>query len=149
MTDAIRDLVAARSLDSPETIAAFEEAVSRLPKRPTGEEIEQLLPVFDDETAYPEVMFELLHVIEDADVGVEELAVARALPSLDVHSPWWSEVLVIRMLNNSASQPLLVEAALRNPPSKQALLKVLGRIAQGGDAVAGLAREAIAQLQSP
>ncbi len=146
---ALARLQAARQLDSPELVSEFVSALDQLPMPLTSEMAEALLSIFDDSTSSHDVMFDLIHQIEKSGFGVEESAVASGIAGLLQRSPWWAEVIVMRLLNYAPSRELLSESAKAKPESRDALARLLAQIGQGNEDVARFAREGLVQLQSP
>jgi hypothetical protein len=147
MTDTIKTLEETRALDSPERVAAFDRAVQELPRTLSSADIERLLKVFDDNTPWPDVMFTLVHRIEDTPVGVEERALVRSLPTFAMEAPWWAGVLTIGILNEPASRDALVGvASTADARSREALLGVLARIASESHDVGHIARDVAAAI---
>lgn len=143
MNDPVTDLIDARSLNSEQEISRFIAALQRLPSEPSAELVDQLLRVFDDETQLPDVMFDVVHLIERARPGVEEDALLHSLVEMVSRAPWWTETLLMRLLNNVPSRAALIVATARAPEASAALLALLGNIAQGSDDVARRAAETI------
>jgi hypothetical protein len=145
--EVVARLLASREFGSREKAAEWLAALDELPTVLTQSQVESLLPVFDDETSYPDEMFDLIHRIEKSDLGVEEEAILRQLPGFAARSPWWCETLLIRLLNHAPSRDHLISAAPRFPDSRQAFEALLARIADGGDVVGQIARDVATKIE--
>ena len=147
MSDVLERIRNAAQLQTDEDVEAFGAALDDLPDELSLTLLRELHLSFDDETAEPEVMYDLLHRIEDAPAGAQETAFVAIAADMAARSPWWAETVLIRMLNNPASRTELVSRTREaDAPNELAIGRLLGQIGEGSDSVASIAKAVSAEL---
>ena len=110
--DLIDKLKTNRLLRTEEEAKAFDEGLAALAQR-SKSELKQHLPnillVFDDAAEHVEVMWGLLHFVED--FGIEEYlrAIGEAEPELSNRASDWVDTFIVRILNSDEHHPVLRE----------------------------------------
>jgi hypothetical protein len=107
LEETVKQLEANRRMRSSEEVVAFEKAleyISTLNKLNDLELLERLHLVFDDDTEHHEIMFGLVHLLENADVDMQIIALVKALPRLKALAPEWAKILHFRLLNDAVSR---------------------------------------------
>lgn len=148
MIDPIEELTRRNSLSSPDDVSAFEAAIDALPAELSLPDLRRMLLILNDGADDYTVMYDLLHRIEDTPMGDEERAFVDVLPTMLGTSPWWTETVVMRLLNNEVSKARLL-AALHDgePTSRVAALDLLARVSASEEPVARKAEELLASLR--
>ena len=123
MDDAIDALVRSRRLATDADVEQFDRALDALPAELSGPVVIRLLDGFDDDSAVPEVTFNLIHRIEKTASPRYEQALVAGLPHLHETAPWWAEVLVIRIVNSDSSRAAVISAAGEATPEERATLR--------------------------
>lgn len=97
--DIYGQLVKNAALRSPEQVEAFEDALAQAAALDDPDVIPAVLGILDDATEFPEVMYGVVHLVEDfPDVEYLPRLVAAA-PELIAHAPGWAETLHKGILN--------------------------------------------------
>jgi len=112
----IEKLIQNRMMETDEEIKNFEEALESLVKIKDVSIIPLLCKGFDDDTDEDEIMFNLLHIIEDFE-GVEALKhQVSAMPYMtENNAKMWAKVMNYRILNSSEYR-LLYTSVLQSLP---------------------------------
>ncbi len=82
----------------------FESAIENIVSLNDVNLIKDLCAGFDDQTEDDEVMFGLIHAIEDFDGEKGLFETAKAIPSMLPHAKGWATVLNYRVLNHEPSR---------------------------------------------
>ena len=80
---------------------------------------------FFDDTEGEEIMWNLLHLVEDFPGPAYALALVQALPGMVTQAREWALLLLQRVLNSANDRPLLRDAYLTGSPEQQQLLRDL------------------------
>jgi primosomal protein N' len=133
VADLIKTLQMNRLLRSPAEVEAFDDAlaaIADLPEAEIGPYLPRLFLVFDDACVQPEVMWGLLHLIEDYDLEPMMRAYVSVIPTMLRQAPDWTLRITNRVLNSEHDRRAL-KALLSVLPSaeRQALHAVLAQIA--------------------
>jgi hypothetical protein len=102
-------------------VVAFEATLRALPPSPDPELLAALHLVFDDATANPEVMFELVHYLESCPAGLRLRAMLSVLPAMVAKAPWWCKVLHYRILSDPASRAEYASVVATAAPEARAV----------------------------
>ena len=84
-------------------IDKFDEILGKIAELNDPNSIEGLIQYFDDDSDYPEVIFGIIHLIEQFD---DDTYLINLLPnsiSMFRESPYWIEVLHYRILNSPST----------------------------------------------
>lgn len=63
-----------------------------------------LIPLFNDNCKFPEVMFSIIHTIERFDDETYVREILKTLPTLLAKSPYWANVIHFRIFNHPPSR---------------------------------------------
>jgi len=105
----MRILAANKLMRSPDEVAAFENALTKLAENPKNEDLPELHLILDERCEQPEVMFSLIHFIENFEVKAQLQAFITVVPQLIVVAPDWTRILHSRILNDEATSRLYGE----------------------------------------
>ena len=149
--DPLLRLRESRLMRTDEEVAIFIAALDELAERRRQTDLPALHKAFDDQTQHLEVMWTLVHLIEDFDYQAGANALMSALPEMMPTAYDWMELLVIRTLNSDVARPMLMDAF--RPSSRveqEALRTIIEGIAdfdkEAPDPVAVRAREFLGHL---
>lgn len=110
LEDLIMTLKTNRLIRSRAEVVAFDEALAAVASQPERE-VENFLPelftVFDDACQQHEVMWGLVHFVEDFDLETMIRAYAQAMPTLFQQAPEWAEILMHGVLNSDTDRAAL------------------------------------------
>lgn len=129
----VATLRANRDLATPDQVKAWDQAIAQFPVDPSF--LRELHLVFTDATQNYEVMFGLLHVLEDYDMDVQLAAYVSALPDMLAEAREWAFRLTWRILNDA--------------PSREAYKAVLKAAEPAAAAVARAILEEVARDEKP
>ncbi len=87
----------------------FESAIENIVSLNSSKFIKDLCTGFDDKTEDSEVMFGLIHAIEDFEGEEGLLEMAKAIPSMLPHAKEWATILNYRILNHEPSRRLYIQ----------------------------------------
>lgn len=92
--------------------------------------IELLVPLFNDEYPYDEIMYSIVHAIECFEDEVYAERILRTIPDFIYHSPRWASIVHIRILNSDTTRLLYIKECSMNASDEQkmALKKLLTKI---------------------
>lgn len=99
----IRILAANKLMRSPDEVAAFENALTKLAENPNNEDLPELHLILDERCEQSEVMFSLIHFLESFEVKAQLQAFITVVPQLIVVAPDWTRILHSRILNDEAT----------------------------------------------
>lgn len=118
-----------RNFESDENIPKFEEILGDIAKLKDPNVIRKLVNYLDDDSEYPDVIFAIVHLIEEFD---DHTYLQELLPSISLltqNSPYWAKVLHYRIMNSSTTltEYSKISSSL-SEDTKQALKKLLVEI---------------------
>jgi hypothetical protein len=87
----------------------FESAIENIVSLKDYSLIKDLCTGFDDKTENHEVMFGLVHVIEDFEGEEGLFEMVNAVPSMLSHAKEWATILNYRVLNHEPSRELYIQ----------------------------------------
>src|SRR5690348_9410363 len=99
MTTIPERLNATRLLQTAEECEQFEDALAEIDPASDLALLPMLYEVFDDQTAVPELMWQLLHLIESFEKEAHLCTLIEKTPFLRKHAPDWLETFWARILN--------------------------------------------------
>lgn len=109
-------------MKSQEDIAEFERIVWDLASTNNPDIIKRLLYLFDDNCLYPEVMYSLVHAVEQCPLEQYLSIILNALSFCIVRCPMWIETIYNRILNDPSSLELFRQNMYLAP--KKSLIKL-------------------------
>lgn len=115
-----------RNFENDENIPRFEEILGDIAKLKDPNVIQKLVNYLDDDSEYPDVIFGVVHLIEEFDDHTYLQKLLPNISSLIQKSPYWAKVLHYRIMNSPATleEYLKVSTSL-SEEAKQALKKIL------------------------
>jgi len=127
--DLIQQLYKNRKITTDKEFRLFQGAIEKLANHKlTIDLIPQLLKVFDDTCEHYEVMYGLVHLIEDFEYDYIQPLVTHT-SSLYLHAKRWLETFYIRILNDEESTLRLRNILLESPELiNDSLMKILNSI---------------------
>ena len=96
----IKDLQKNKLLRTQEECEAFDNALEKLSNYQSKEILEDLFLVFDDSAKEEEVMFGLIHFLEDYEMNTYLNGLAKSLPKMLQNAKEWVLILNKRILNS-------------------------------------------------
>ena len=97
----IQELIKARNLASQDECAMFENALSALWGKLEADDLDDVLKAFSDGTASDELMFSLVHLVEQNDGDEYMRKIALLTPDMD-GAKEWAKMLNRRILNSES-----------------------------------------------
>ncbi len=76
-----------RLMKTPQEINLFEETLEKLAKYPDDKHLKDLHLILDDNCEHPEIMFSLLHFLEDFETQQQIQAFIEVIPHLMITAP--------------------------------------------------------------
>jgi hypothetical protein len=81
----------------------FEDHLAKVADLRDPDHIGRLLPLFDDETEFDEVMFSIIHTMENCTGAAYVREILNYLESFFAHSTRWTVVISMRIMNSPAA----------------------------------------------
>lgn len=92
-----------RLMKTPQEINLFEETLEKLAKYPDDKDLKDLHLILDDNCEHPEIMFSLLHFLEDFEPQQQIQAFIEVIPQLMITAPEWTKIIHYRMINDESA----------------------------------------------
>lgn len=89
--------------ETKEDVEKFDKLLSQIAETKQPKYIPLLMEIFDDNTEFPEVMYNVVHLLEDYPDDVHAKAIIKWTPFMLSHAPVWLLTLVYATLNNPRS----------------------------------------------
>lgn len=123
LPEALSQLKQYAKMHTEEEAKLFDKILCALPPKIDIQIKEQLIELFDDETEFPEVMYNLVHILEhDWDEEYIKLILGKVVDY--EHAPGWFSSLVYHILNDTISLNLFAKNIyLANKESLNKLLE--------------------------
>jgi hypothetical protein len=99
-------------------VARFENVLADIAAMNDRTCIVLLCAFFDDDAEFDELMFSIIHTIENFDDATYASELVKAAPRLCERAPRWASIVFMRVLNSPTSTAMLVDA-LRNGTDEQ------------------------------
>lgn len=87
--------------------------------------IELLLPFFDDQCRFPEMMFSIIHTIERFDDQTYVGELIKSLPNFIEQSPYWAKILHFRIINSAPCFEVYKYQLSKAPEDTKSSAKIL------------------------
>lgn len=118
-----------RLLRNATEVNEFESAIENIISLKDVKLVKDLCSGFDDQTEDHEVMFGLVHAIEDFEGEEGLLEMTNAIPSMLPHAKEWATILNYRILNHEPSRKLYVNVLKKvNKSVKDIVIGILKNI---------------------
>ena len=92
-----------RLMKTPQEIKLFEETLEKIAKYPKDDNLKELHLILDDNCEHPEIMFSLLHFLEDFEPQQQIQAFIEVIPQLMITAPEWTKIIHYRMINDESA----------------------------------------------
>jgi hypothetical protein len=115
----IRILQENRLMKTPQEIDLFETTLEKIVKYPNNDNLKNLYLILDDNCEHPDVMFSLVHFLEDFDLQKQIQAFIEVIPKLMITAPEWTKIIHYRIVNDESACKLYrncLELANQNTP---------------------------------
>ena len=133
-----------RKLSTPEAAAAFDEALQELAQAGplTRADLRVLFRVFDDTCDNEEVMFGLVHLLEDSPLEEFLAGVLDVVKDLDATAPGWAKLFHYRIVNSESARSLYASMVRSAPEATRATVGRILRsiVSEEGDPLKGRAQ---------
>lgn len=118
-----------RLLRNATEVNEFESAIENIISLKDVKLVKDLCSGFDDQTEDHEVMFGLVHAIEDFEGEEGLIEMTNAIPSMLPHAKEWATILNYRILNHEPSRKLYVNVLKKvNKSVKDIVIGILKNI---------------------
>ena len=121
----IAELTANSHLRTPEEIRTFDKALEELSENSALEskDLSKLFMVFEDDCQDEEVMFGLVHFVEDFDLTDLLRTFIEVVPQLSAKAPRWTKLFHYRILNSDKARPLFKEMLRAADSATQGIIR--------------------------
>jgi hypothetical protein len=102
------DVKEAAHFQNYDDFSVFSEGVMKLAEKQNEETFQNLIGLFNDETRYPEVMFNLVHALESYPDELYVTLVLKFLDNISNSYKGWYARLVIRILNEDKCKQIFL-----------------------------------------
>jgi len=92
-----------RLMKTPQEIKLFEETLEKIAKYPKDDNLKELHLILDDNCEHPEIMFSLVHFLEDFDLQKQIPAFIEVIPQLMIAAPEWTKIIHYRIMNDESA----------------------------------------------
>lgn len=92
-----------RLMKTPQEINLFEETLEKIAEHPNDESLKDLHLILDDNCEHPEIMFSLVHFLEDFELQKQIQAFIEVIPQLIITAPEWTKTIHDRMINDESA----------------------------------------------
>ncbi|NEO52087.1 MAG: hypothetical protein F6K54_02705 [Okeania sp. SIO3B5] len=92
-----------RLMKTPQEINIFEETLEKIAKHPNDENLKDLHLILDDNCEHPEIMFSLVHFLEDFELQKQIPAFIEVIPQLMITAPEWTKIIHYRIINDESA----------------------------------------------
>ncbi|MGD1807752.1 Imm30 family immunity protein [Dapis sp. BLCC M126] len=106
-------------MKTPQEINIFEETLEKIAKHPNDDNLKDLHLILDDNCEHPEIMFSLVHFLEDFDPQKQIPAFIEVIPQLMNAAPEWTKIIHYRIINDESAGKFYqnsLELANQNKP---------------------------------
>jgi hypothetical protein len=116
-----------RFLKNRQEVDTFESTLAEISRlgNVTQGETEDLYRLLTDSSAQQDVLWGLLHLIEDFDQDIWLPAFVDVLPEMKAQSPEWADTITARILNGDGTRPVFQTLLREAPNSRGAILPIL------------------------
>ncbi len=92
-----------RLMKTPQEIDLFEETLEKIAEHPNDKDLKELHLILDDNCEHPEVMFSLVHFLEEFELQKQIEAFLEVIPSLMTTAPEWTKIIHYRIINHEST----------------------------------------------
>lgn len=121
---ALKEELDANSVDE------IEKILDEIGELEDPDSIELLTGLLDDQHPYDELMYAIIHTIENFDDETYAKHILNTAPDFIYRSPRWASIVMMRILNSDDTRIALIRECSRNasPEQKEALKRLLNSI---------------------
>lgn len=123
----LTELRLSSALRNEDEVTRFEDALAEVAALDDPDAIPELTELLDDSSDRPEVMFSIVHLIEDFEFGEYFSRLLPVLPRLSQRAPYWATVLHTRILNSPQARGIYAEEARRADPAAREAARAMLR----------------------
>lgn len=129
--DLIETAHANRLMRDRAEVEAFERALGEYAARVDPADLPRLFALFDDNTSHHEVMFGLVHLLDEFPPAAWVRAYLDALPRVCSGAAEWADTLMARAVNDPDTSACLVDALrVSGPDVERAAARLLAGLAE-------------------
>ena len=92
-----------RLMKTPQEINLFEETLEKIAEHPNDDNLKDLHLILDDNCEHPEIMFSLVHFLEDFEFPKQIQAFIKVIPQLMNTAPEWTKTIHYRIINDESA----------------------------------------------
>ncbi|MEB3339651.1 Imm30 family immunity protein [Okeania sp.] len=92
-----------RLMKTPQEINIFEETLEKIAQHPNNENLKDLHIILDDNCQHPEIMFSLVHFLEDFELQKQIQVFIEVIPQLMITAPEWTKIIHYRIINDEST----------------------------------------------
>nr|WP_293095756.1 Imm30 family immunity protein [Okeania sp. SIO2F4] len=92
-----------RLMKTPQEIKIFEETLEKIAEHPNDDNLKDLHLILDDNCEHPEIMFSLVHFLEDFELQKQIQAFIELIPQLMNAAPEWTKIIHYRIINDESA----------------------------------------------
>lgn len=100
-------------------VQRFEDILGQVAALNDPDCIGQVLPLFDDDAEYDEMMFSIIHIIERFDDATYVKEIVDHLGSFFDQSPRWAVIVLMRILNSASTKDAFADYITSLPADKR------------------------------
>lgn len=112
------------------SVDEIEEILDEVGKLEDPDSIELLAGLLNDQHPYDELMYAIIHTIENFDDETYAKHILNTVPEFVYRAPRWASIVVMRILNSDEARLALIRECNSNasPEQKEALKRLLNSI---------------------
>ncbi|MDJ0552973.1 MAG: Imm30 family immunity protein [Microcoleaceae cyanobacterium MO_207.B10] len=92
-----------RLMKTPQEINIFEDTLEKIAQHPNNENLKDLHLILDDNCEHPEIMFSLVHFLEDFELQKQIQDFIEVIPQLMITAPEWTKIIHYRIINDESA----------------------------------------------
>jgi hypothetical protein len=92
-----------RLMKTLQEINLFEETLEEIANHPNDDNLKDLHLILDDNCEHPEIMFSLVHFLEDFALQKQIPAFIEVIPQLMITAPEWTKIIHYRIINDESA----------------------------------------------
>ncbi|MGB5594089.1 MAG: Imm30 family immunity protein [Crocosphaera sp.] len=92
-----------RLMKTPQEINLFEATLEKIAKYPNDDNLKDLHLILDDNCEHPEIMFSLVHFLEDFDIQKQIQTFIEVIHQLMISAPEWTKIIHYRIINDESA----------------------------------------------
>ncbi|NEQ35778.1 MAG: hypothetical protein F6K40_05560 [Okeania sp. SIO3I5] len=92
-----------RLMKTPQEIKIFEETLEKIAQHPNNYNLKDLHLILDDNCQHPEIMFSLVHFLEDFELQKQTQVFIEVIPQLMITASEWTKIIHYRIINDESA----------------------------------------------